>query len=806
MANIIKRVYGNDLLQEDLPNHNFVVSHQGGLEFNPVSPDDSELPTGLAYSTFHPLEGNVTWIKAEARWTYSNPATPPAQADAQAIISLMGLMPDGSEHLIGESVNTFLFGTNSTPAQQVSFFDLKASGGQPPLYLESATGGTAGYVRLHLPFRVQNIENCDMYKTWMDASYTNRNMHSLIHPRTFGSGGAVVGPLYIQTTPGMDDLQRDVSFADSDGKTGLCFYRDPVTLSTPGTLTGWNGFAQYHIKIPYIGPFNSWKYIYSYYGGQGASPTDYSNGHNTFFSFDDWEDGLYTGRTAPYTNWTAVTGTASIQTVTPITGSKTLKITGPGVGTSDAQIGLWKYLYLWPYEVEFDYRVSTNASGNVGTDTYTPYIGIWYFQYKDANNFVRFDTYYDSGNGNQWLRLCKWQGGVFTEYQKTSAGGRHGAGTGARIKVLDDWNGHVQVWWNNQIVIDTYYTINWDATYKYGFGAMRDSAGNWDNFKFYQPWAIGADHNFNTPREVWGNAYCSVIMEDNFDDNSLDANKWVAKLGTGASTPVETNQELRVSGTGTYRSSLMTKYAFRAPYTVMVDAKKSENIEITVDWGWGGVNNSYFGGPDTGYCFRYASWQNPTRFEIISYNPTSPYTTLLGYANYTLDSNYHTYRIERSEKAINVSMDDTWIMGVYAGNMINSVGFRGGYVGLSARETPAAVNAYYNNFKVGGNLRSQDLNVPVTPASYTGPSIYLNYTTPTGAFQWTDGTPWHFRMKENQSGEYKTGDMIVSAKNVLKLGFDNVDKYVALRLKVEWQGRSDTPFTLDYIDYHYNLE
>lgn len=796
MAVIYKKVQGHDLLQEDLPNSNFICSDQENLYWSPTSPSDYS-QVGLAYNTFHPTEANVTWLKAGINYTINSPTYP--NYSFEGTIGLYGIMEDGGVHLIGEKP-IVVNGTGSLTVKE--YFDLKGSGGNPPVYKDTGTA-SAGKVRLNLPFRAQNIDSCDLYKVWKEPAYTGRNRHDLINNNTTPIYNCVVGPLWIETaSPGGDILQRDISIADSDGKTGLCFWRDPMATTTPGQEAGHAGHARYFIRVPYVPGWTSGKVLYSYYGGQGASPTDYSSGFNVFKDgtgvtpcYDDWEDGLYTGRTWPYRDWINVLGTTSIESATPITGTYSLKHTGPNTGgasSADYYIGCYRNHYLWPYIVEFDWELHTQ-----GSDTFTPYVALWYLHWKDYQNNVRLDTFYEAGTTTQWLRLWKVQAGVPTDVAKVSLGGRMAAGYKVHVKVLDHWNGHVQVWWNDKIALDTNYTINWGALYNNGFGALRDSAAKWDNFIFYQPVFLinSPAYDFNYPSERWYNQLdYGPYLEDNFDDNSIDTNKWVAVLGSGASTPAETGSELRVSGTGTHRAYLRTKRKVRAPWAATFRAKKSENIEFTFDWNWGGIQSGYTDIADTGYTFRYASWAVPTVFQLIK-NETGV-ATVLSSVNYTLDTNYHTYRIQRTYNGIMVYIDGVFLMSGLSSYCT------GGYQGFSARETPAAVNAYYDDYKVGGFLSGKDTYSATTPVAIAGPAYYLEYTTPVG---WLEGGPYHFNVKETFSGEYETGDILLSTRNIARLGYDNVDKYKALRFQIDILGRTDVDFRINGLEYYYNL-
>ncbi len=176
-------------------------------------------------------------------------------------------------------------------------------------------------------------------------------------------------------------------------------------------------------------------------------------------------------------------------------------------------------------------------------------------------------------------------------------------------------------------------------------------------------------------------------FSDDFSDNNIDSNKWQTVSGGGGSI-AEINQEIQITSDGINRIYLRSATTFSAGYEVSVRAKKSQNIEIAVNWD-GAVGTSYDRIRSGYYMPIYISWSVPTTFTF--YKWVNSIETELGKYDISLDTSYHTYKVKSLSTGLTVTHDGTQVFTSADTTYIS------GYIGLSARETPAALNSYYDD-------------------------------------------------------------------------------------------------------------
>lgn len=187
---------------------------------------------------------------------------------------------------------------------------------------------------------------------------------------------------------------------------------------------------------------------------------------------DDFEDGKYTGRSAPYQNWTVLGGTGAIETTTPIHGNYSLRHTG---NTGDTHNNIMRIPNNKPDNViEFQFKLKT-----VGASATTPKIVLWYLRYVDQNNLVCLETYYNSEENKQLVRLITKTGGTVTEVNATEWLDHKLTTSTTHNIVIEDNGVHCTLRIDNKTLIDVNYTSTLNPDYQ-GCGALLDCAGLWD--------------------------------------------------------------------------------------------------------------------------------------------------------------------------------------------------------------------------------------------------------------------------------------------------------------------------------------
>jgi len=180
----------------------------------------------------------------------------------------------------------------------------------------------------------------------------------------------------------------------------------------------------------------------------------------------------------------------------------------------------------------------------------------------------------------------------------------------------------------------------------------------------------------------------TFIFFDDFNDNSLDSNKWIKVLGGGTVDVLEQNQDLEIKSDGTNRAHARSLSSYTAPYILEVKAKRSEDIEVAVHWD-GQISGDYDVPNNAYFAPIYASWGSPTSFVVKKFVAGAK-TDLANY-NIDLDTGWHVYKTIVKTDGIEVYYDGTLILST------TDITFTSGYLGLSGRETPAAINSFYDN-------------------------------------------------------------------------------------------------------------
>ena len=145
---------------------------------------------------------------------------------------------------------------------------------------------------------------------------------------------------------------------------------------------------------------------------------------------------------------------------------------------------------------------------------------------------------------------------------------------------------------------------------------------------------------------------------------------------------------MEIKSDGTNRAHARSLSSYASPYILEVKAKKSENIEVFVHWD-GQLYGTYDVPNNAYHVPLYDSWSSPTRF-ILQKRVNGVATNLVTY-DINLDTGWHIYKIIVKTDGIEVYYDGTLILST------TDTTFTSGYLGLSGRETPAAINSFYDN-------------------------------------------------------------------------------------------------------------
>jgi len=161
--------------------------------------------------------------------------------------------------------------------------------------------------------------------------------------------------------------------------------------------------------------------------------------------------------------------------------------------------------------------------------------------------------------------------------------------------------------------------------------------------------------------------------------------------GGGSADVYEQNNRLEIYSYGKNRAYARSATSFKAPYVLEFSAKKSENVETLCHWDGNiqgptdAINNGY-------YAPVFVSWGTPPK--LVIQKTTSGSDTVLSSYTVTLDSNWHSYSVRALSSGIVVFLDGTQILSTTDTTRTS------GYIGFSARETPDAINAYYDTVRV----------------------------------------------------------------------------------------------------------
>lgn len=195
--------------------------------------------------------------------------------------------------------------------------------------------------------------------------------------------------------------------------------------------------------------------------------------------FEDWEDGKYTGRDAPYQNWSLSGGTINFNTSTPIGGKTTIRHTGNGSITANnlllkANVGLNRV-------IAFKFCMIS-----AGVQTYGPYACIWKFRRVSSSEDLALWTWYDDTEDKQIIELFKVVGGVGSVIKDAELmNGKMPVGITYDFLITDNGE-NVKVYIDGSEKLDINYEIAIGTDNYVGFGCNEDSTAEWDEI-YIQP-------------------------------------------------------------------------------------------------------------------------------------------------------------------------------------------------------------------------------------------------------------------------------------------------------------------------------
>lgn len=454
MAISILNIPGSQIVQKDQPYENLVFNDQEGVLYAPNPDIEDQQDAYFTHNIAPPVMDNFAWNQIKINWTRSYDNVPNI---FEALFTLEGINLDGSLELIGEKIITDI---SSSSVTEDILFDLYNSR-TTPAFRKIGTGAPTGKIQVNLPKRWLYFQSINLKRAWLDGWSKRKRINVTSGSSTWYSS-YVVRNITVTYDSDMNSDFSDVRFTDKDGRTLLCSERESYTSSTS---------AVFNVLVPELANGET-RTIYMYYGNSAA--TIQGNPFNIFTYYDDLEDGLYTGRSSPYLNWTSRTGTLSIESTSPITGAYSLK--HQSSGTLNYGSVYFPYNHT-SYEVSFDFKLTSQGSA-----TNTPYVNLWYIAYEDSDSWMRIDTYWSGSY--QILRLVKNNNGSLTTYGtwnwRTS---KLPTGTIYNIRIVDSMNSNCKVYVDGTLRINASYstTLVRDT---FSLGCNADSGGVWDNFRF----------------------------------------------------------------------------------------------------------------------------------------------------------------------------------------------------------------------------------------------------------------------------------------------------------------------------------
>jgi hypothetical protein len=381
--------------------------------------------------------------------------------DPKAVVTLQGIKENGDPEIITE---TILDSISHTPTITTITEYIPSNAGEPSLEQVSGIAET-GKIRLNLPMRAQNFEYLKL-KRGPDGWSRCRQI-----PITGSIDGVysnlVLGPITVPYDSDMKSDFSDVRFMLWNGSQLISLSQGVFSKTNSSTAT-------FYVNIPSLPASPNVTTLYMVYGNPNASSIANMAGILTYW--DDFEDGKYTGRTAPYKNWSVTTGTASIISKGALYGSHSLQYTGSGSNL------LWNHMMFPETSSSYILRFSFTPK-IIGTGTSDPNFYLFDLRWVDSNNYLRIDTLW---NGSvQQIRLVKCETGTTTVIATATLKSSKLTTSDYYKFWVKDTGSHISMGISGgSTLISTDYTCSIAKTNK-GIGANNSNAGIWDNIMIY---------------------------------------------------------------------------------------------------------------------------------------------------------------------------------------------------------------------------------------------------------------------------------------------------------------------------------
>lgn len=446
------------MIQEDLPNENMIGSDLEGVLWSPEP--DTGAQVGYFSNTCAPMIPiNFSWNSVKVNWTRSTAISP---SDFSALFSIYGIRPDAEPILLMEKLVTDI-GTEET---EDLFFDLRTNRGQASL--KNSGTATSGKIQANLPLEWDDYVSCQLKRAWF-SDWAKRKRIPITGSSSRSEYAHTLREIAVTYDSDMNADFSDVRFVGPDGRTPLCYERESYTASTS---------AVFNVLVPEI-LIGSTTNLYMYYGNSGGSYA--GNPFNIYQVFDDFEDGAYKGVRSPYPVWTKDAGTLAMETGSPISGTYSLKFTGPGAPA-------WvttPYNYPNPRSIRSDFDLKVTAYGSGGNN---PYVKI-YTKMQDENNYLVAYFYYTSPNS--YLKVRTYTAGTGSDVSSVTwlSGAKVPLNTTYHFTIIDSGS-NIKIYVNDVLKLNTNYSLNLNYEY-YGFGVNGSEAIVVDNFRASSPYNSG---------------------------------------------------------------------------------------------------------------------------------------------------------------------------------------------------------------------------------------------------------------------------------------------------------------------------
>lgn len=486
---------GEQLTQQGTPLSYFTISSDEGLVFTPYLSNGDKV-SAWARTTYHPQDiTNPLWNSVEIEWTRVADVTP---ADFSALFSLYGITNMGDIVLIGEEMVTTCPTTETT---EKIVFNLLNSACEPGL-TKLSTVAASGKIDLKLPMRYLWFDEVNLYPAWADYNDTKCKVLPITGINTApvinNASNFPVSPVDVTYDSDMNSDFSDIRFYVHNGVSLVpCIHtRVRYVASTS---------ARFVVEIPYLPIYPNQVYLLMFYGDSSKSTASVNYASGTMVYFDDWEDGLYSGRTAPYKNWTLNGGTGSVSSSSPIGDTYSIIHTGAGSG-SDSATNTFD-INIDPV-VPYSTRISTKLMTQ-GVGSNTPDFFPWWQRHNTSNGeWLGLRCYYDGTY--QTAKIAKVESSTYTVLGSGNIqAGKMSAGA-TWIWLIRNLRTSIDVFISTDggvtftNVVGASVTSN-IPTGKCSIGANRDTSVKFDNLRIFSPAFGYKTHNGRLPTAgSWG--------------------------------------------------------------------------------------------------------------------------------------------------------------------------------------------------------------------------------------------------------------------------------------------------------------